>query len=107
MGTEDPFQAGVNTGSVAHCVAMSGPLFVCAAVVNAEVSVSVDCVTTVILTFGCAFSYRATCCLSQLLAPGASSSPQYQYVRFALFGSSAATRPGFEAALDANAAVAT
>src|SRR5262245_35366095 len=56
IGTDAPFQAGVSTGSVAHCVAMSGPLFVCAAVVNADVSVSVDCVTTVILTFGCAFS---------------------------------------------------
>ena len=56
MATEDPFHAGVNTGSVAHCVAMSGPLFVCAAVVKADVSVSVDCVTTVILTLGCAFS---------------------------------------------------
>ena len=51
-----PFQAGVSTGSVAHCVAMSGPLLVWAAVVNAEVSVSVDCGTIVILTFGCAFS---------------------------------------------------
>ena len=43
-------------GSVAHCVAMSGPLLVWAAVVNAEVSVSVDWMTIVILTFGCAFS---------------------------------------------------
>ena len=51
-----PAHAGVSVGSVAHCVAMSGPLFVCAAVVNAEVSVSVDWVTTLILTFGCAFS---------------------------------------------------
>ena len=57
---------------------MSGPLFVCAAVVNAEVSVSVDWVTTVILTFGCAFSYSATCFFSQLFAPGASLSAQYQ-----------------------------
>ena len=43
-------------GSVAHCVAMSGPLFVCDAVVNAEVSVSVDWMTTVIFTFGWDFS---------------------------------------------------
>src|SRR5712692_7648470 len=38
IGTEAPFQAGVRTGRVAHCVAMSGPLLVCAAVVKADVS---------------------------------------------------------------------
>src|SRR5580765_4859816 len=81
---------------------MSGPLFVCAAVVNAEVSVSVICLTTLILTFGCAFSYAATSLLSQPSAPGASSSPQYQYVREALLGSSATGLVDLDAAVVAN-----
>src|SRR6516164_434306 len=67
---------------------MSGPLFVWAAVVKAEVRVSVDWVTTLILTFGWDFSYSATWPFSQLFAPGASLSAQYQYVKLALLGSS-------------------
>ena len=83
---------------------MSGPLFVCAAVVNVDVSVLVDWMTTLTFTFGCAFSYSATCPLSQLLAPGASLSAQYQYVRFALLGSSPADLVVFDAAPAANTA---
>src|SRR3954464_12102111 len=45
IGPVPPAHAGDSVGSVAHCVAMSGPLFVWAAVVKAEVSVSVDWVT--------------------------------------------------------------
>src|SRR5438477_3918774 len=46
----------------------------------------------------------ATSFLSQLFAPGASLSAQYQYVRLALFGSSAACFDVFDAALAAKTA---
>src|SRR6478609_10491834 len=50
----------------------------------------------------------ATSFLSHAFAPGASLSAQYQYVRFALFGSSAAVLDVFDDALAVNtAAVAT
>ena len=41
---------------VAHWVAMSGPVLVWAAVVNAPMSVSVDWGTSLMLTPGCSFS---------------------------------------------------
>src|ERR1700742_5074171 len=81
MGTEAPVQAGVSTGSVAHCVAMSGPFLVCDAVLKAPISVSVDCRTRLMCTLGCSFWYCAIIDFIQSFAPGASLSPQYQYVR--------------------------
>src|SRR3954447_1895355 len=80
MGTEAPVHAGVSTGSVAHCVAMSGPFLVCDAVLKAPISVSVDCRTRLMCTFGCSFSYCAIIDFIHWFAPGASLSPQYQYV---------------------------
>src|ERR1700748_705799 len=81
MGAEAPFHAGVSTGSVAHWVAMSGPFLVCEAVLKAPISVSVACSTRLMCTLGCSCWYFAIIAFIQLFAPGASLSPQYQYVR--------------------------
>src|SRR4051794_13944904 len=81
MGAEAPVQAGVSTGSVAHWVAMSGPFLVCEAVLKAPISVAVACSTRLMCTFGCCCWYLAIIAFIQLFAPGASLSPQYQYVR--------------------------
>src|SRR3954454_3154131 len=67
---------------------MSGPFLVCEAVLNAPISVSVDCSTSLMCTFGCSCWYFAIMAFIHLFAPGASLSAQYQYVRLPAFASS-------------------
>src|SRR6266516_2332330 len=81
IGTADPIHAGVRVGSVAHCIAMSGPLFVWAAVRKAPIRVSVAWTTSLTCTFGCSRSYFAIIAFAQSFAPGASLSAQYHQVR--------------------------
>ncbi len=52
IGATESDHTKLRTGPVAHWEAMSGPLLEAAAVVNALISVSVDCETTSIVTLG-------------------------------------------------------
>src|SRR3954447_10264126 len=67
---------------------MSGPFLVCEAVLNAPISVSVDCSTSLMCTLGCNCWYFAIIAFIHLLAPGASLSAQYQYVKSPDYASS-------------------
>src|SRR5581483_212267 len=78
IGVTASDQTKLRTGPVAHCEAMSGPLFEAAAVWNALISVSVDWGTTLIVMLGWVFWYSATVSAIHLSAPGASDSAQYQ-----------------------------
>ena len=64
--------------SVAHWVAMFGPVLDCAAVLNAPINVFVLCGTTLIFTPGCNFWYWLTMLVIHLSMPGMSLSPQNQ-----------------------------
>src|SRR5512144_950194 len=72
---------------------MSGPLPAVTAAWKALISVSVDCGTTLTVTFGLTALYFSTVSAIHLSAPGASDSAQYQNVS-STFSPAPAVAPG-------------